>query len=178
MKGLYNFLSEESLELHKEYLSTEKLRYSVLEKSIPSVKGADLKTIYRLRIPSKDKTDILKLKRSIDYHEMYFLSFADACMRSDALKEYCRSESDFLYDAYKSSLDERCEFLLLGIDSNKPSFKLVDALSDIGKFIPILAVDMMEHAYFIDYAFRREEYIKNALIHLNLRKFDDFYKNN
>ena len=41
---------------------------------------------------------------------------------------------------------------------------------------PLVAIDLAEHAYFGDYGFCREEYIKAAILHLDLSKISDFVK--
>ena len=41
------FLSEENIKRHLEHLRTQKLKYSILEKSVPELKGKSIKEILR-----------------------------------------------------------------------------------------------------------------------------------
>jgi superoxide dismutase len=41
------------------------------------------------------------------------------------------------------------------------------------KNVPRLAVDISEHAYFLDYRFEREKYLRSAIANLNLSLLDN-----
>ena len=174
-----NFLSEETVLRHKNYLADLRLKYSVLEKSYPEILGLDIKEIDSLRLPSQVKREAISKKSEIILHELYFNSFSDKFYLSAAVKACYGSEANFLYEI-ESELMKSCSygFLLIYADIRKRlKFVFGDELSDILlKNEPILAIDLWEHAYFSDYAFDRKRYVKGALLHLNLSKINDFYK--
>ena len=157
--------------LHAEELSRMKLRYSVLEKSVPAISGAEIKELLHQRLPRDVKKEALEALGAIKAHELYFSSFAEGICRCDKIKARYTSENAFLYDLMREALrfGEGFCFLMIGrggvyhLLTKTPfeAFVLPNAT-------PILALDLYEHAYFIDYGFEREEYLKRALSHWNL----------
>ena len=69
------FLSCQSIEMHRKYLDKLKLKLSVFEASYPSIVGEDYHCIDKTRIPRDDREKILGLKSEIEAHETYFVSF-------------------------------------------------------------------------------------------------------
>ena len=55
MTGIENFLSEESVAIHKEYLRMIKLKYSILECAIGKINGMDINEILSMNLNQKDK---------------------------------------------------------------------------------------------------------------------------
>jgi UDP-N-acetylglucosamine--N-acetylmuramyl-(pentapeptide) pyrophosphoryl-undecaprenol N-acetylglucosamine transferase len=70
------FLSEENIDLHREYVRQKKLKYSIIEGSVPEFKGAEVKDIYRMKISARDKTDAIDLLSEITAHDIFFSSFS------------------------------------------------------------------------------------------------------
>lgn len=173
------FLSEDSVLKHKEYLKDLKLKYSVIEKSYPLVKGTDLKTLLSSRLPSNVRSEAAALKSKIILHELYFDSFSDKFFICDAARKYYGSEANFLYEIEREILkSEEYGFLLVFCDNKKRlRFEFSDDFCEIlANASPILSLDLWEHAYFSDFGFDRKRYVKLALSHLNLSKINDFYK--
>lgn len=167
------FISEENYKIHTDYLRTLKLRYNVLEKSMPQIKGRAINEILRMKLPREDKNEILDLMSEIKAHELYFSSFDKPYRTSKCVKEKFGSEASFLYDVYLAAKKITCGFLFIIKDLG--IIKIITSRDYPSVFIkqtPVLAIDLMEHSYFIDYGFEREEYISRAVSCLNLSLLD------
>ena len=175
MGGEYmSFLSECSLRIHKEYLNTIKLKYSILLKSEPKLLDLDVKDIQNNRAIKREiRSEAVEHLSEIKAHELYFSSFGEPCSRSDAIREAYGSESSFLYETMRSSLNfgEGYCFIVKGsrgiFSINTKSAKTV--YLDAG-ILPLLCIDLYEHAYFCDYGFKREDYLNAALYRLDLKR--------
>ncbi len=173
------FLSSDNVLKHKEFLKDLKLKYSVLEKSYPSIKGLSLEEINRARLQNEERREILALRSKIILHEIYFDSFCEEFHPSEAVKKSFGSEANFLYEIEREILkNEEYGFLLVFFDrKNRLNFKVANDFTDVLlNGTPILALDLFEHAYFSDYGFDRKRYVKAALSQFNLNKINDFYK--
>lgn len=168
MDPMRAFLSQESIAEHREYMRTLRLRHSVMEKSIPSVKGASLSEISKMKLKKRDKEDILENLSNYLLHDLYFRSFSDLPNRVSFLKKYYPSEEAFLYEILRQCTDTSSDFILIFTDSRgRPQIKAFNSWQDIIN-MPRLAIDLAEHAYFLDYGFDKERYIRNALSHMKL----------
>ena len=168
---LYRFLSEKSVDLHKEYLSTERAKLSILEKSLPSFSGKGFYEIYTMRhIKHSDKEEMLTRLSNIKMHELYFSSFTQTPMPCEKIKKYYTSESAFLYEAWLLGREKKFGFLYFYLDRRgKPCFDFADEGFDaFFKATPLLALDLCEHAYFLDYGFDSGEYLRRALGFLDI----------
>ena len=158
-----NFLSRESIIKHKGFLNELKLKYSVVEKSYPAIKGLGLKEIFALPISREVKREAIELKTDIMLHETYFNSFSDNLYKSEAVKKLFSSEAAFLYELEKEAdISFSCGFLLVYSDKfGKLGFKFSNEPWELlMKNTLILAIDLWEHAYFDDYGFDRKRYVK------------------
>ena len=166
-----NFFSDKSVILHKKYLENLNLRCSALLKSSPEVIGMSLDKMRKKRF--LNKPDIIALRSEIICHEIFFSSFGKSYEASCAVKKKYRTEQSFLYELYRLGLERRGEFLGIFVNRGEVSVKISDCerLLTYGK--PILAVDLCEHAYFMDYGFSKGEYLRNILSYLNLGKLDE-----
>ena len=61
LKAMKMFLSEENVKKHLEHFRNLRLRFSVLEKSIPELKGKDISAVSKLSISRKIKDEALEL---------------------------------------------------------------------------------------------------------------------
>ena len=113
--GLYAVLSEDALNLHKEYLKKLKLKYSILEKSFPEVSGKSMRGIWGMKI--KERDEILALLRDIKSHELYFESFDREFQSSEAVRQRFRTEASFLYELYEAATKADGDFLLVTVNS-------------------------------------------------------------
>ena len=163
------FLSEESIALHKEYVRQKRLKYSIIESYLPAIKGAMVSDIPRLGLSKRDRTDVLELLPEIALHEIYFASFSDTrYVRSEAVSRTFGSEAAYLNRLFSLAKNSDRGFLTVGRGGVA---SVVTNLTDA--FIngyPVLAVDLCEHAYFLDYGFDKERYLVSCLSYLDLTK--------
>ena len=166
------FLSEESIALHREYVRDKRLKYSIIENSVNGLKGASVADLYRIKMTDRDRRDSIALMTEIRLHEIYFLSFTDCIYsRSDAVSEIYGSEASFLNELYKKCLNQRYGFVCVYSSSGRI---LIDGFYDFESAFyrgePSLAVDVCEHAYFMDYGYNRERYLLSSLPYLDIAK--------
>ena len=163
------FLSEENIALHKEYVRQKRLKLSIIESYLPRLADINAEHIHSLRLDKKDKADVLALLPEITLHEVYFSSFAkEENLHSETVTDIYGSDAAFLNRLYRAAVNSRYGFLTVGRDA---SFAVVtDYPRAFVGGAPALAVDLCEHAYFLDYGFDRERYILSCLSHLDLRK--------
>lgn len=172
------FLSEDNIKRHLEHLRTLRLRYSILEKSFPELMGKEIKEILRMNIDKGLKDEALSLLRNIKSHECYFDSFTELPKRSDEVIRYYASREKFLYDLFCEGKEKEYGFLFVYIDKYGIARYSFSTLNDGAylRYEPILAVDMYEHAYFNDYGFSKDKYLKSALEYLDLERLSPLDK--
>jgi hypothetical protein len=166
------FLSEENIAMHREYLRNKRLRYSILESSIPTLKGAGVRDIMRMRLDPRDKRDALLLLPEIKAHEIFFSSFSEARFpHSDTVSDGWGNEAAFLNEIFRQGMSLTHGFVCVYLSGSRITVKGFGDLSDVFRLAdPVLAVDVSEHAYFLDYGFDRERYLISALPYLDLIK--------
>lgn len=172
LKAMNMFLSEDNIKRHLEHLRRLRLRYSIVEKSFPELKDKNIKEILRLNINKDLKDEVISLLRSIRAHEIYFDSFSELQKRSELLLRHYSSKEKFLYDLFTEAKEGMCGFLFVYLDKyGIPRYSF--STWDDGAFLryePVLAVDMYEHAYFNDYGFEKEKYLRTSLEYLDLER--------
>ena len=173
--AMHMFLSESSIKQHMEHLRYLRLRHTVSEECYPQIKGKCLREVSRLSIPQRERREIVENMRSIKAHELYFSSFVTMPTAVKPLRRYYSSEEAFLYEALHTSLDAPSAFLYVCVERGRPTLTVSSGDDDI--FIgrePLLALDLFEHAYFPDYGFDREKYLKAALCRFDLRRLSEY----
>ena len=171
--GIERLISDRALDMHKEHVRDLKLRLSILEKSYPELAASECRDIMRLR--SKYKREAVFLKCEIKMHELFFSSFGEGYQRSSKIKEQFGSESGFLYEILSFARDKKCDYILISLTKRERiafNFGASELLLSDG--VPLLCIDLCEHAYFLDFGFQREEYLKRVLPYLNLAAIDKF----
>lgn len=164
------FLDGDGVLRHKEYLNTLKLKYAVFEKSYPFTSGMDYARLKKCSIPSAERAQLLSLFCKIRLHEIYFNSFSDCEHIKSPLEKVRRyNENALYYEIFTKGRDMESGFISLVNDRGNIR---VCCESDYERHFvygePCLAIDMYEHAYFSDFAYMREEYLKKAVSFLNL----------
>ena len=169
ISALESFLTKDNINLHLEYLKTQRLKYSIIEKSIPAIKGKSFADVLKMRLSKSLENEILPLIISIKSHEIYFSSFSseqktypfprcefssDPAFRYSMLEKAKASNAKFLY-----AFNDR-GILKFAFDSEAPLSVLLSSSA--------LAIDLCEHAYFLDYRFEREAYLRSAVRALNI----------
>lgn len=163
------FLSEENIKRHLEHLRTQKLKYSILEKSVPELKGKSIKEILRSGIKRDIKDEATKLLLYIRSHEVFFNSFTELPRKSMNLINNYSSREKFIYDVYTSSMENDYGFLYVYNDKQGLTHIAFNKEMD-GAFIryePILALDLYEHTYFADYGFAKDKFLRGALAYFD-----------
>ena len=163
------FLSSRALKMHKEYLKDIKLKINVFLKSYPLAVGQDIKKIKSLRILPSERETLFRLRCEEYLHELYFSSFRACGERSEKIAREYGSEASFLYRLMRES-DGRYGYIIIYTDKSKPKYYRGNEFNILLKIDPLLVVDLCEHAYFLDYGFDREKYLRYALNSLNLSK--------
>ena len=163
------FLSEQALSAHKEHVRALRLKYSILEKSIPGIANVDLRKILTMKINEIDKREAISLLGEIRCHDMFFDSFGrDGGTPSSLVIRQYGSEDALaacvLYEAMKKDI----KFVSIGIKQGRISICASrDYHTHLLIHTPHLMLDMEEHAYFWDYGFDKERYVRGALGHMN-----------
>ena len=169
--GMCSFLSERAVCLHKEEIEKQKLKYSVLEISIPEIYGCELKDILKKRFSCKD--ELLSIKGEIICHGLFFASFGVPYQSSSAVRAGYRTEASFLYEVSQKAKNDGIKFLVISKNDGKVNVTPISDFREIFKIKnPTLSIDLCEHAYFLDYGFLRDEYITGLLPYLNLSYLD------
>lgn len=169
LKVMNLFLSEENIKRHVEHLRTLRLKYSVLEKSLPEIKDRDIISISRSAINRKVKEEALELLWLIKSHELFFNSFSENPVWCEGVRKHNSSRERFVYDVLMEAKDKDCGFLYIYPDKQK---KLITVYTDrfdgaFVKYEPRLCLDLYEHTFFSDYGFKREKFLRNALMYFD-----------
>lgn len=166
------FLSEENIALHSEYQRNIRLKYSIFESSFPMLIGASVRDIMRSGLSSRDKTEAVKLLVERELHNVYFSSFCDLRFsHSPFVADAYGSESAFLNEIFRLAMSLRYGFVLVHSNGENISLSTIGDYENAQRFHrPLLAIDVCEHAYFMDYAFDKERYLMNALPYLDIAK--------
>lgn len=169
---MLSFISEENYEIHKGYLRTLKLKYSILEKSINDIKNKNIDEIIKQKMKRKDKQDVLELLFDIVLHETFFSSFSDnTFLTSDMISSLFGSEASFLNEVFRFAMRTPSGFICIYRTTDRIHISTSEELDSLYRYgAPELAIDVSEHAYFLDYGFDKERYLRSALPHFNLSR--------
>ena len=173
---MLQFLTEENLKIHKEYLRQKKLKLSIFEKSIEGIKNKNIKEISRQKLNKQDKVEILELMSDIALHELFFSSFGEnKYPPSLSVKECFTTETAFLNSVYRAALGINYGFVTVFLRCGRVVIETTEA-ELYRSFLyssPVLAIDVSEHSYFLDYGFDKERYLYSALPYLSLDKLNN-----
>lgn len=169
---MLSFFSDENIEIHKSFERVKKMRYSILEKSIIGIKGKNISEISGQKLKKRDKNDVLLLLSDISLHTIFFASFADNTFTSsDAVRASFGSEASFLNELFVRCMEIDHGFVCVYNINGKIS---VGGGTDLQRlclpYLPDLSIDVCEHAYFLDYGFDKERYLRAALPYLDIAK--------
>ena len=163
--------------LHREYLGNLRLRYSILEKSIDGLRGRGIGDIMRMRLPPEERLRCAELYARIRLHEIFFDSFSQNAVigarRYKTVDRCFGSTSALAYELFCRARDEGEGFLCIYSRANKIEIKRGASSAElliVGE--PALCIDLCEHAYFPDYGFDRERYLRSSLERLNYARLD------
>ena len=168
--ALLNFLSEDSVLAHLSYQRELRARLSLLKKYYPSFANNELWELIS-SIHGRVPAELFSCALACFLHESYFSSFTTLPSPCPEVKKYYSSENAFCYELLSAARKLECGFVYALRDRRGR----VNIVSDPFCAIPIssrnvLALDVSEHAYFSDYGFNKDEYLRRALAYLNLSK--------
>lgn len=168
LKAMNFFLSEDNIKRHLEHLRNYRLRLSILEKSLPELKGKSMTQIIRSGLNRDIKEEALTLHWYIKAHECFFNSFCDAPKRSEIINKRFSSRERFVYDMYLEAMKREYGFLFVYLDRGAPKIAFSTADDKIFmRFDPLLALDLYEHTYFADYGFAKDKFLRSALTYFD-----------
>lgn len=171
LEGMRAFLSEDAISGHLAYYRRERCKYSILEKSIPEIRGKSLRELYKMPHSGDLGDEILSRANFLKSHELYFSSFCERRRVCCEIKKYYSSEAAFLYEISERALRMQGGFLYILRDKRGRPFAVSSEDLRFGRdFAPALALDMEEHAYFLDYRFNKERFISAALAAFDLNE--------
>ena len=90
-------------------------------------------------------------------------------MPSNFVKKSFGSENNFAYELSRLAKSSKACFVSVYMDKYNNVGFCEDTHIPTGASIK-LTLDICEHAYFRDYGFNKEKYIRSAVAHLNLSK--------
>ena len=167
------FISADAERIHREHLKTLKHKYSILRKSIPALAGVEMCEAERVRLSVELRQEVYPLIMDIRLHELYFNSFTALVPPSAAVRSAYGSESAFLYEMLEAVRLADGGFICVGRDRRGISVFSADKYSPPSSLSGVLlALDVSEHAYFLDYGFDREAYARHALPYLDLSRLN------
>ena len=164
LKAMNLFLSEENIKKHLDHLRTMKLKYSILEKSMPEIKGKSISEISKSTINRKVKNEALELFWYIKSHELFFNSFTENPTLTEEMRKQSFSKEKFIYDVICEAKEKNYGFLFVYLDK-QGKIKTSFASEFEGAFVkyePKLCMDLYEHTYFSDYGFQKEKFLRGA----------------
>ena len=176
VESLGKFLSGENIQMHYDYLNNLRLKFSIIRKSYPKffsgdndcrilggVKGVPEIVIYEAR----------RLFDSIKSHEIFFDSFSEQKSPCTMIRKQFSSEEGLKYEVYDQIKDREYGYAYVNVNEKG---KIYINISDDGlikyRGVPIVAIDLYEHVYFLDYGFDKKHFLRNALSHLKLSSLD------
>lgn len=173
IKAMNLFLSDDNIKRHLEYLRNCRLKFSILEKSVPELKGKEMSEICRLGFPREVKDEALELLWKIKSHQCFFHSFSETPGRSEALNRTYSSGEKFLYELYLEAMKREYGFLYVYQERGTIKMEFMTEFDKTFlKINPLLALDLYEHTYFSDYGFAKDKFVRNALMYFDTSKLN------
>ena len=170
-EGLNCFLSEDNIRRHREFLNTARLKLSILTKSDGRLKGITLGEAKRLRGDRSLREELCSLLWCINSHEAYFDSFRVNPYVDPRKKSISEK---LLYDIYSLGMNRDYGFICISAEGDNVKLSFSDGNNRLDNFDDkILCLDLYEHAYFLDYGFNKDKYLKNAISHLDIGRVLD-----
>lgn len=170
--AMLRFLSRDSILSHMDYMKNLSLKYSIIEKSYPALSGRDIFKIRGRELPRSVRDEAEELMREILSHKIYFNSFAENLAPCPEIRKLYPSEDSFCYEVL--SLARACDGGFIYVFSGGGSSPRILHSSKTPRVFereaPTLALDLSEHAYFADYGFERDNYLKSAVARLDINK--------
>lgn len=171
---MHEILSERAVKMHKDYLNELILRRSIFEKSYPN--GVTDSYIKASGLVRGERERMRGLSNQILAHQIFFDSFsANRYQHSDIVNKQYGDITHLLNEVFRLCMASEGGFVYIGIERGRVEMCACKE-REKAPFEPILAVDICEHVYFLDYGFDKERFLCRFLPYLSLSKIDQFYK--
>ena len=144
--GIECFISAEALKMHREHLSALGIKSAMCH--------------------TRGEKELVE--NEIRAHELYFSSFHREHTPCQRIKEGYQSENRFCFLLSEYAKSVRCGFIYIYPCARHPFVGF--GSSDRALSRAVLAIDLWEHAYFLDYGFDFSSYITQALAHLDFSR--------
>jgi superoxide dismutase len=110
--------------------------------------------------------------RGILSHKIYFSSFAENLSPCPKIRKFYPSEDSFCYEVLTLArkYDGGFIYIFSADDREVRVLHSSDTPRVFEREAPTLALDISEHAYFADYGFERDNYLKSAVARLDINK--------
>ena len=168
-KGLDAFLSSAAIKEHKEYLERQRLKASIWNKSGYKTDESPMDGTKYKRMNFSEREELSRLLHDIKMHEVYFESFRQSYMPCPPICRFFGSENNFAYELSRFALGLRSGFACVILDRYGRISICDDRRLPSGTEVR-LALDVCEHAYFRDYGFKKDKYVRAAIAHLDLSR--------
>ena len=157
-----SFLSDESIRRHREYREMLKRNYSYYQNGIPELSSVSPAELSRRKYREKEK--IVALYNELKLHEIFFASFRD-----DG-EEHLSDLSPSMLASFRYRLYDACMNAGGGCVTVKRRGKeiRIEEVRDFYTSDADLAIDMCEHAYFLDYGFDKTSYVVSLIPRLRM----------
>ena len=172
------FLSETALLRLREHLNGLRLRLSILQKSVNGIKIDNINDIMRQNIPRDIKREALDLLVRIQMEALFLDSFAPVRFQSStAVLTLFGSTGALLNRIFAVAMDNPHGYVTVAgrrgkIEVEHYEYPHLPAANFFDWGASVLAVDICEHAYYLDYGFDKRAYLLAALPYLALSRLD------
>ena len=122
----------------------------------------------------KDKEDVLRELSNIALHNVFFASFGQNEYPKSSAAVLCfGNEAALLNKIYELAVKLDFGFVCVYCENKKIEvYGSQDRVRLLSYGMPRLAVDVCEHAYFLDYGFDKSRYLLRALPYLKLNELN------
>ena len=138
-------------------------------------------------LPLSIRGEVLYNLSGVVNHELYFFGLSNDNTSNTSNKLYDDIVANFgSYDNFKNQFREQAlnvkgsGYTFLVMDDNK-KFRILNTSNQDNPYyygyIPLMNIDIWEHAYYLDYYSNRSEYIDNFFSKLDLKKLSINYEN-
>ncbi len=173
---MLSFVTEESYIAHTEYLNTLRSLCSANEKMTHGLSGIEAEALLTSKRLIRRYPKEITVLAECRLHELYFSSFSARTYPNSSLsRKFFGSEAALLTELYRLAGSLPYGFVGVSLKSSIPRLFATGYYPDVFlDGVPILALDVCEHAYFRDWGYNRAQYLKEALKHLAINRLDSF----
>ena len=140
------------------------------------------------KYPISIRGDLIYYAGAILNHELYFLNMHPNGRREPVLR--IKEAIDKKYGSYEKFIEAVKKeasylvgsgYIFLGLDSNKELVLMVTSNQEnsyLYDVVPLMVIDLWEHAYYLDYQNIKRDYINNFFSIINFNEAEKIYESN